>query len=200
MTTQTIPISEEARKTLDKLVLTSGMTPEHIVERALAQLALDPEFAPSDDESIDAIGIPGEPVPAPKRKEPAMPTTDENVIVHYTGEILPNSIIPTENATNVLRNQIIKFGGIAPPIHVIWSIVNENRPGNPLYSLRLADSIDDPDPFERTFYHDVLVHLHPNIHPNEAMDRMLVEFLSRRARRQATSLNTATRSSIPMSL
>jgi len=126
-----------------------------------------------------------------------MPETDEPVIMNLTfsDEIKLKPIIrqSVQNAINELRKEILKLGGIAPPITAEWSIVVDDV-SNPLYSLKLFDYPGEPNPVERRFYHNDLVRHHASL--GFELNRALTELLSRRARRQAVAVTSAISGSV----
>ncbi len=116
--------------------------------------------------------------------------TDNSVIERYSEEMKTKGIIrqSVQNATNLLRIEILQCGGIVPPIFVEWSIVKKDK-ANPLYALKLLDYADEPNPVERSFVNDYLANNREQLGVD--LSRMLRELLSRRARRQAGAINTA---------
>lgn len=127
-----------------------------------------------------------------------MPETEDPVLMNlnFSNEMKEKPIIRQSvqyatnvlrNATNVLRTEILRYGGIVPPITAEWSIVKDDL-SNPVYSLKLLDYPSEANPVQRSFEHNFLVKQHEQL--GEIMNRMLVDLLSRRARRQAGALNT----------
>ena len=116
--------------------------------------------------------------------------TDNSVIERYPEEMKTKGIIrqSVQNATNLLRIEILRCGGIAPPIIVEWSIVKKDK-ANPLYALKLLDYADELNPVERSFANDYLANKQEQVGVD--LSRMLRELLSRRACRQAGVINDA---------
>jgi hypothetical protein len=121
--------------------------------------------------------------------------TDSSVIERYPEEMKTKGIIrqSVQNATNLLRLEILRCGGIVPPIIVEWSIAKKDK-SNPLYSLNLLDYADEPNPVERSFGNDYLASKQEQLGVD--LSRMLRELLSRRACRQAGAINDAIRGGI----
>ncbi|MFL5242904.1 MAG: hypothetical protein ACJ8FY_12415 [Gemmataceae bacterium] len=118
-----------------------------------------------------------------------MPETNDPVIIDFSDEMKAKPIIrqSVQNAINKLGSEILRLGGIVPSITAQLSIVKDDA-SNPLYSLKLLDYPDEPNPVERKFYHNDLVGHQDRLGVD--LNRMLRELLSRRARRQAGVVNT----------
>jgi hypothetical protein len=116
--------------------------------------------------------------------------TDNSVIEKYPEDMKTKGIIrqSVQNATNLLRIEILQCGGIVPSIIAEWSIAKKDKT-NALYSLKLLDYADEPNPVERTFYQDFLANKNDQLSVD--LSRMLRELLGRRARRQAGAINDA---------
>ena len=116
--------------------------------------------------------------------------TDNTVIERYSEEMKTKGVIrqSVQSATNLLRVEILRCGGIAPPIIVEWSIDKKDK-SKQLYKLKLLDYADEPDPVERSFANDYLANKQEQFSVD--LTRMLREFLGRRASRQAGAVNDA---------
>ena len=116
--------------------------------------------------------------------------TDSSVIERYSEDLKTKGLIrqSVQEATNLLRIEILRCGGIVPPIIMEWSVAKKDKT-NPLYSLKLLDYADEPDPVQRSFGQDYLANKHGQLGVD--LIRMLRELLGRRASRQAGIINDA---------
>jgi hypothetical protein len=124
-----------------------------------------------------------------------MPATNEAVLTEiYSDEIKERSLV--KNATGILKDEILRFGGIAPPVIADWSVADKDEHGRPIFLLRLLDFPGDPQPVEGRFTESALRLQLEQLRIK--LDRLLGEFLGHRARRQVRSINTAISGDIGM--